>query len=61
VCASSPDDAWADDVFATLRARLEILPPGPPFATRRCPLAGVVGREVSGVAIGVDSFEVRSL
>ncbi len=48
-------------MFATLRARLDTLPPGPPFPTSRCPDAGVVGREVSGVGMGVDSVDVRSL
>ena len=53
----SPEDAYVG-VLAALRALLEVL--GPVFPFRMCP-AGVVGRDVSGVAIGVDSFEVKSL
>ena len=57
---SSPDEAWLEGVLAALRALLEPFPPSPLLPVRRWP-AGVLGRDVSGVAIGVDSFEVRSL
>jgi hypothetical protein len=47
-------------MFAALRALREPFPPGPPLPVSRWP-AGVLGREASGVAIGVDSVEVSSL
>lgn len=60
LCDSSPDDVYVEGMFAAFRALREPLPPGPLFPVRICP-AGVLGRDVSGVAIGVESFEVKSL
>lgn len=57
---SSPEEAGAELKFAALRALREPFPPGPAFPVSICP-AGVLGRELSGVATGVESFEVRSL
>lgn len=57
---SSPDDTGADvGPAAAFRDLRDGLPPGLcSFAVKRWEVEGVEGRDVSGVAIGVDSVDV---
>jgi hypothetical protein len=56
---SSPDEGGAElAAAAPLRALRDPRPPGPPLPVRRWFTIGVLGRDVSGVGIGVASVDV---